>query len=59
MQKKDVYYYAGFIAAAAITSLVIVPALGVSGIFRLLLIIAGGVGGGILGEYTYNNSKRN
>lgn len=58
MQKKDVFYYVGFIAGAALTSLIVAPALGLTGIIRLLVVIAGGVGGGVLGEYTYRNSQR-
>jgi hypothetical protein len=47
----------GFIAAAAVTGLVL-RSMGVGGIVRLLIIVAAGVAGGLVGEYIARQSRK-
>jgi|GEM_PF-3525986 len=58
MQKREIYYYIGFIAGAAITALMVVPVFGWTGIWRTIACVVGGIGGGILGEYTYKSYRK-
>jgi hypothetical protein len=53
----DVPRMIGFIAAAAVTGLVL-RSMGVGGILRLVIIIVAGIGGGLVGEYIARQSRK-